>query len=260
MLSSLSTFNQVCKSLNVTNANNPYGTASYRFVLNNNLLNTGILSGQTININTPTTFEQKGGKTAYSLLLTDDVTRIYLAQRLNLPSLANAQGSYSVFVYPVTMPNDRYLNYIYYNVLYTAGVETTIFQIQIGTIGGVKTPIFNFGNAKQAFTLSETEFALNTWTHICVTWSVDSTQSNGTVKLYLNGNLKLSVNVTNWNTFSSATSTIGNYRRFASSYYINTGNGVMPNSNHTYNIANLAYWNNKELNTSEINFIISNFT
>ena len=36
MLSSLSTFNQVCKRLNVTNANNPYGTALYYFTLNGN--------------------------------------------------------------------------------------------------------------------------------------------------------------------------------------------------------------------------------
>ena len=40
MLSSLSTFNQVCKRLNVANVNDLYSTALYYFTLNGNTTNT----------------------------------------------------------------------------------------------------------------------------------------------------------------------------------------------------------------------------
>jgi hypothetical protein len=257
MLSSLSTFNQVCKRLN---ANNPYSTALYYFTLNGNTTNTGTNTVQVFNTNSAT-YGAVGGKSSNAILLTDATNRYYLTTRFNWIANANARGSISMFVYPTSQPNNRYMNYLYYNTQYQGGVETTIWQIQLHKDpSAVKTFWFNIGSLKTTFTPQGNEFALNNWTHVAITWAVGTTNSSGTVNLYLNGNLRVSANVTNWNTFQTANSVTNNNRRLASSYYTTELDGAVPNVNHTFYISNLAYWNTKQLNQNEINFIISNFT
>jgi hypothetical protein len=154
------------------------------------------------------------------------------------------------------------MNYLYYNSQYQGSVETTIWQIQLEkNAGGAKTFWFNIGSLKTTFTPQGNEFALNNWTHVAITWAVGATNSSGTVNLYLNGNLRVNgASVTNWNTFQTANSVTNNNRRLASSYYTTESDGAVPNVNHTFYISNLAYWNSKQLNQNEINFIISNFT
>ena len=167
-----------------------------------------------------------------------------------------------MFVYPISQPNNRYMNYLYYNTQYLPGVETTIWQIQLHKDpSAVKTFWFNIGSLKITFIPQGNEFALNNWTNIAITWAVGSPNSSGTVNLYLNGNLRVNgASVTNWNTFQTANSVINNNRRLASSYYTTEPDGSIPNINHTFYMSNLAYWNNKQLNTTEIGSIISNFT
>ena len=260
MLCSLSTFNQNNSKVVYIPPVDPYSTALYRFSLNGNTSNTGSGSSQVFNTNS-STYGTVGGKSSNAILLTDATNRFYLTTRFNWIANANARGSLSMFVYPTTQPNNRYMNYLYYNSQYQGGVETTIWQIQLHKDpSAVKTFWFNIGSLKTTFTPQGNEFALNNWTHVAITWAVGTTNSSGTVNLYLNGNLRVSANVTNWNTFQTAKSVTNNNRRLASSYYTTESDGSVPNINHTFYMSNLAYWNNKQLNTTEISSIISNFT
>ena len=259
MLSSTSTFNKIALKNNTVVILNPYLTALYYFALNGNTNNTGTTTSQVFNTNS-STYSAVGGKSSNSILLSDASNRYYLTTRFNWIANANARGSISMFVYPTTQPNNRYMNYLYYNSQYQGGVESTIWQIQLEkNAGGTKTFWFNVGSLKTTFIPQGNEFALNNWTHVAITWAVGTTNSSGTVNLYLNGNLRSSANVSNWNTFQIANSVTNNNRRLASSYYTTEADGSVPNINHTFYMSNLAYWNNKQLTTTEISSIISNF-
>jgi hypothetical protein len=121
-----------------------------------------------------------------------------------------------------------------------------------------RTYYLNFGDINTTYIPQGNELAMNQLTHIALTWNVGASQTDGTVKLYLNGNQRFSSSISNWSTFSSANSTLNSNRLLAA---VNYGSNSTPtNVIQTYYTANLAYWNNKELTTTEINYIISTFT
>jgi hypothetical protein len=233
---------------------NIYTTATYLFRLNGVSTNTGTDTGNTLS-SSSTTYSKFGGKTTTSLSITRGSTTVFITNRFNIASSANSNGTISLNVYPREYASG-YCTYIWY-LLNTASplgnrfgvwfVNTapTRYEFIFGSNGG--------GDNYITFTPLNNELAIDTWTNITITWTVNSTQTSGIVRLYLNGNQRASLTVTNWSTFSSSTNT-GTNERFLS---------ISENRAGSYfggSISNFAYWNNRALTAAEAGSLLGTFT
>lgn len=268
MFSSFSTFN---KNILRKARSGPYSSALYYFSLDGNDVNTGRDTTQTLITSDDVltngidkikenVYAQVGGKTKQALFLDSSINkdRFYLKKRFNLAFNSNARGSISLFVYPISNENYTTHHYIYYSKDGATDNYHRIGFYVFTSSGGNRTFHIYNESTKVLVSPQGDELAFNKWTHIALTWSVNSNQTSATFNLYLNGNLRYSdYRTQEWSLFSNVTgggldTDPGDIRRLTQNRDYVTAQ--------TYYTSNFAYWNNKELTPTEITNIISDFT
>ena len=231
-----------------------YQSAQFYFRLNGNTNNTG--SGTTTLTTQNTSFQRPGSITDNSLFI-NTTARAYVSQFL-ITNAANQSGSFSMFWYRQDpWGGAGYWPHIFdYNMRGSqSGSASVGARIALQNANSNRRFYFLFGSNgsnEQFVELSPQgdELANERWTHIVVTWQINSSRV-GTCKILLNGNVRGTITMNNFGSFETLPAFPNSIFMLGSQTF-----ATLRDSNITSYFAQVAYFPNKILTKDEIDAMI----